>query len=151
MKLDLLKKLVALANNNPNENEANLSARKVCKMLAADNFKIDGVTKPIVTDKMRRETKTYTWKPEDFYQGAWYSEFKERAKQWQEKEDKNPPPKYKPEDKKYYDRKYARGFGFDTRMLKCKKCGKVKETKFVGLEDVFECNDCIWSEWQRKV
>ena len=38
MKLELLKKLTALANNNPNENEANLAARKVCLMLAECNF-----------------------------------------------------------------------------------------------------------------
>lgn len=38
MKLDLLKKLTALANNNPNENEANLAARKVCLMLAEAKF-----------------------------------------------------------------------------------------------------------------
>lgn len=34
MNLDLLKKLLRLANNNPNDNEANLAARKVCRMLA---------------------------------------------------------------------------------------------------------------------
>lgn len=33
MNLDLLKKLARLANNNPNDNEANLAARRVCKML----------------------------------------------------------------------------------------------------------------------
>jgi hypothetical protein len=33
MDTDILKKLIALANNNPNENEANAAARKVCKML----------------------------------------------------------------------------------------------------------------------
>src|SRR5579859_4847245 len=38
MNLDLLTKLVELANNNPNENEANLAARKVCKIIAEGNF-----------------------------------------------------------------------------------------------------------------
>jgi hypothetical protein len=40
MNLDLLKKLTRLANNNPNENEANLAARKVCKMLAECDWKL---------------------------------------------------------------------------------------------------------------
>lgn len=46
MNLDLLFKLVRLANNNPNDNEANLAARKVCKMIAEANFNITGNTTP---------------------------------------------------------------------------------------------------------
>lgn len=38
MNLDLLTKLVRLANNNPNENEANLAARKVCRMIEENKF-----------------------------------------------------------------------------------------------------------------
>ena len=38
MNLDLLIKLVKLANNNPSENEANLAARKVCKMIEENKF-----------------------------------------------------------------------------------------------------------------
>ena len=33
-KVEILNKLIALANNNPNEHEANAAARRVCKMLA---------------------------------------------------------------------------------------------------------------------
>jgi len=40
MKLDLLKKLVKLANSNPNEHEANAAARQLCRMLEKDNFSI---------------------------------------------------------------------------------------------------------------
>ncbi len=38
MNLELIEKLIRLANNNPNENEANLAARKVCEMLAEYQF-----------------------------------------------------------------------------------------------------------------
>lgn len=38
MNFDLITKLARLANNNPNENEANLAARKACKLLAEGNF-----------------------------------------------------------------------------------------------------------------
>jgi len=36
--IDLIQKLVKLANNNPNDNEANLAARKVCQMLTDYKF-----------------------------------------------------------------------------------------------------------------
>lgn len=38
MDLDLLKKLINLANNNPNDHEANSAARRVCKMIAEGNY-----------------------------------------------------------------------------------------------------------------
>jgi hypothetical protein len=38
MNYDLIIKLAKLANNNPNDNEANMAARKVCKLLAESNF-----------------------------------------------------------------------------------------------------------------
>ena len=41
MNLELLIKLVKLANNNPNENEANLAARKVCRIIAEGNYKFN--------------------------------------------------------------------------------------------------------------
>lgn len=37
-RLELIKKLIKLANNNPNEHEANLAARKVCSMLTDYKF-----------------------------------------------------------------------------------------------------------------
>jgi len=41
MNLDLLIKLVKLANNNPNENEANLAARKVCKIIEEGKYQFN--------------------------------------------------------------------------------------------------------------
>lgn len=38
MNNDLVIKLIKLANNNPNENEANLAARKVCSLLKDYKF-----------------------------------------------------------------------------------------------------------------
>lgn len=40
MNLDRLKALIRLANNNPNDHEANLAARKACKLIAEDDFAI---------------------------------------------------------------------------------------------------------------
>src|SRR5258708_29378701 len=39
MNIELLTKLVKLANNNPNEHEANAAARKVCLIIAEAKFK----------------------------------------------------------------------------------------------------------------
>ncbi len=41
MDLDLLKKLVKLANHNSNEHEANSAARRVCQMIEKANFSLD--------------------------------------------------------------------------------------------------------------
>ena len=44
MNIELLTNLVRLANNNPNDNEANAAARKVCKMIASNgitNFTVE--------------------------------------------------------------------------------------------------------------
>lgn len=48
MDKDLIIKLAKLANNNPNENEANAAARKVCRLLAEDNFKGLGSSNPVI-------------------------------------------------------------------------------------------------------
>lgn len=48
MNLDLLIKLVKLANNNPSENEANLAARKVCRIIAEGNYKFIADSKTTV-------------------------------------------------------------------------------------------------------
>lgn len=50
MNIDLLTKLVKLANNNPNENEANLAARKVCKIIEEGEFKFVE-DKPIISNR----------------------------------------------------------------------------------------------------
>jgi len=46
MNLDLLKKLVKLANNNPNEHEANSAARRACKLIENAEFKFVADVKP---------------------------------------------------------------------------------------------------------
>lgn len=72
MNLDLIIKLVKLANNNPNENESNLAARKVCKLIAEGNYKFSIDAPPIPTSVFDwgrdltnwREPPRYTKSPE---------------------------------------------------------------------------------------
>lgn len=71
--IDKIEKLIRLANNNPNDNEANLAARKACKMLA--DYKFNG--QPTVTiPKSPSQSSTYKKEP---WAGFW-DEVK-RAKQ----------------------------------------------------------------------
>lgn len=48
MNFDLIIKLAKLANNNPNDHEANAAARKVCRLLAEANFKFEA-DRPTIT------------------------------------------------------------------------------------------------------
>jgi len=66
---DLITKLAKLANNNPNENEANAAARKVCKLLAEANFKFekDKDTIPPPTQKQQQANYTDPFSTEDLY------------------------------------------------------------------------------------
>jgi hypothetical protein len=161
MNFDLIEKLIRLANNNPNENEANLAARKVCKLLAEGNFKFTNAEPQARTwNDVERSTEPQ-WKstpqsppqyksafnPNDY---PFADFFKKREKHWdnygtppkQEKTapenpyswvDPNPPSKQKEE-----------------RLLKCKKCGNSKLTKFVGLPELYECNTCQWTAYEAK-
>lgn len=58
---DVLIKLARLANNNPNENEANSAARRVCKLLAEDNFAVIN-SNPIGAGSPYGP-RNYTWNP----------------------------------------------------------------------------------------
>jgi hypothetical protein len=139
--IDRLIKLIKLANNNPNDNEANLAARRVCKMIADNDYKFtteSPKSKPITYNGPIWESNPPSSNPD------WFTDFFKNT-QWR--------PKYttyehNPDDKKYYDRKKERGFhpGNEKRMLKCTKCGIFRSTIFVGRPEVFVCNDCRWTD-----
>lgn len=80
MNIELLTKLVKLANNNPNENEANLAARKVCKLIEEDKFQFNQSTaKSDYTNQQHQKTQTDNWwgfwgEPEFYYKSRPKSE-----------------------------------------------------------------------------
>jgi hypothetical protein len=55
--IEKLKSIIRLANNNPNENEANLAARKACKILAEDNFKFLNPQPATTWNDVKRSTE----------------------------------------------------------------------------------------------
>lgn len=160
MKLEILKKLIALANNNPNDNEANFAARKVCKALIEDKY-VDQL-KDIITPvsqtippnyKPYPKQEQYYKEPFDFYSNPFWEDFFKRATNspFNEQSRWKSPPKNEPPKGPYYN-PYTSEYETDkdTRKLKCKTCGKVKETKFRGLAEIFECNECQWTAYERK-
>ncbi len=177
MNLDLLKKLTRLANNNPNDNEANLAARKVCKMLEAGNWELPALPtykpeKKVTTwGDVTRSTEPefrskYYSEPEakadaDRRQAEWFNEFfrkmtdaeRERWKQYREGswETKRPPPRWNPEDYPFYKegkKSSAYSNRDKKRMLRCTKCGVDKETGYVG--NLYVCTDCYWKDYNQK-
>ena len=151
MNLELLKKLVKLANNNPNDNEANLAARKVCKMIEEAKFNFNNqvtiTPKDIKQPDIQYESKTYNdinRTTEPFWrstpQEPWFdSEKFKRAYQgvdWAKE-----PPIFEGFNKRQPK---------ERRALKCKTCGYKHETVYVGPEELFECNPCQWTAYQNR-
>lgn len=161
MKFDLLKKLTRLANNNPNENEANLAARRVCKILEESNFSLsEAYTNPKppsskpnyshVNNPVNYNSWVYDWfrdsnekRYKQYAEGSWDSS------QWTDKDRKTSEqakPKEPFKESNYYAYEPIKQKK-EKRTLKCSKCGKMQETLFVGLEDVYECNNCQWTAY----
>src|SRR5215831_9723714 len=63
MNFDLITKLAKLANNNPNENEANAAARKVCKLLAEANFKFEKDIVPSPNQQQSQQQNPNSYDP----------------------------------------------------------------------------------------
>jgi hypothetical protein len=97
MDYDRLIKLAKLANNNPNENEANLAARKVCKLLAEAEFVFtaydgSGKRKAPVPPQQRQQPGTWSGfdRLDSGYQYDWeqYADFIKKARESRAREAK---------------------------------------------------------------
>lgn len=176
MNIDLFLKLLRLSANNTNDNEANLAARKACKMLDDALKGNETVTlKPYQTSRVkpqphpqsayreqRRNNEQPPWssRPQEPPPFAYdnladilrkmkeqYPNFGPRQTEWPK--DKPKGGMYDDDGKRYYyDHKSQRAKKV-TRKLKCKTCGDIIETMFVGAPEVFECNNCQWTAYQR--
>lgn len=163
MNLDLLKKLTKLANNNPNDNEANSAARRVCKMLEEANWSLPSKTPNI--DAMKQGTwegfkptpaqQQHPWNyPRQggpIFTQEMYDELMRKTRE-QEKEyrrgfytgkDWN-----QPINEPLNNARSKRGFNPNEKSLKkCTKCGKEVMTGFLGRPERFICQDCVWSSF----
>jgi len=161
--LELLIKLVKLANNNPNDNEANSAARRVCKMIAEADYKFinnnptnfKSTPNPstgfnpfeeIIRNMRNQRTPYNSYNP---YENIWKNPFTqpEPTKQpfydgmWanESKERAYPINEYDPITGKRKEK--------PKRNLMCNTCNKSFNTIFQGLESLFICNDCQWTAY----
>lgn len=159
MNLDLLKKLTKLANHNPNDNEANLAARKVCKMLEAGKWELPNQQqkKPIIRSASNPSS------PDDFIR-KYYNEPKptepsEHARQEQQrKKYTNKGPWYDIDFNYIFKERKTDPFTGKPikplpveRELACKTCGDVNKTYFVGPAVMYQCYKCQFNEHNKKV
>ena len=85
MNLDLLIKLVKLANNNPNEHEANSAARRACKLIAEGNFKFTADI-PKNEPSIKPQTGGFSSNPPS--QNDWFEQFFRATQQQREYSEK---------------------------------------------------------------
>lgn len=143
MNITLIVKLAKLANNNPNDNEANLAARKVCRLIEEGGFRFTESSPPPSTKQDTtyndiRRTRESFWKshkptgpgsgfdwdksPLNDFLKDYYKNFTDFKRPSQQKEE---------------------------RELVCVECKKKKKTKFVGLPECYICNECQWTMFTR--
>lgn len=164
MNYDLIIKLARLANENPNENEANLAARKVCKLIKAANYKFKSdttVTSEQRANKTESEPKTWAdvqrsadpeFKSKRYTNSnnpySWVGfDFETKSnREWQPTQAQKD---YWARTGSHFTESQRKSREFRTKQnLKCYKCNQIIETGFIGPPQMFKCNLCIWKEYQ---
>ena len=146
MDIERLKKLVKLANNNPNEHEANLAARRVCKIIEDAKFEF-GITTSKQPDSSYYKTTYYTQPPkhkspwEDLYTVNFEEIINKMRKEQQRATEEQA--KYRPRYQDPLTREV-----FEKRKIKCNRCLETKETRFKGLADTWICMECRAGEYK---
>lgn len=160
MDLDLIRKLIRLANNNPNDNEANLAARKACKMIADGKVfeHFAKIATPPASGTRQGFTQHGDVDPYDIMTELMerLRRDKERSKQTQQAQER----KYKEQKERerytqgtweppdYENPMWKGSDGVNKRMLRCSKCGQAKPTRFRGAPDIWICMECRGKEFK---
>lgn len=145
MNITLIVKLAKLANNNPNDNEANLAARKVCRLIEEGGFVFKEpnlppvVKRDITYDDLYRATESFWKGHKPTGPGSGFSNWKE------------------PSNLDDFLKDYYRNFTDfkrpsqqkEERELVCVECKVKKKTKFVGLPECYICNECQWTMYTK--
>lgn len=176
MNSDLFKKLVRLANNNPNDNEANLAARRACKMIAENDFAALNGSQPqaqgtITWNDVKRSTES-AWKPNppqsptgrkptgnpfvDFsmgfdYNSDWYEKFWNNVHKYQTVDYRDKDKTIFDQDEKFYEnpKTGAKQKKAEPRHDKSvRKCAECgNEVLTRRITAVFICNKCEWGRY----
>jgi CRISPR/Cas system-associated protein Cas10 (large subunit of type III CRISPR-Cas system) len=152
MDIEKLKSIIRLANNNPNENEANLAARKACMILAENNFALFN-TQPTTWNDVKRSTEP-AWRTYTTSAGTGQDPFWDFIRRYGQ-----PGSGFRPTEKQrqyYEDRaRYAEHVRYNPvtdekekqrakAERKCSICGLEVNT-FRVKEEPFICNPCHWA------
>lgn len=147
MNIELIVKLVKLANNNPNENEANLAARKVCSLIAAGDYKFSQTktAQAKVHVKSNPVSKNDDW-VRKYYdpprQSAYYDDLFYHSP-FNRPSNKNQDPIFDE------GREKASKKAKPKVELECIKCQRKVNTAFVGPPQTFVCTICIWEAYMK--
>lgn len=170
MNLDQLIKLAKLANNNPNEHEANAAARKVCRLIEAGNYQFVNTKEPASVGSEARTWSETRRADEPFWKH--YEEiFRKREEQykkythgtwkagdWESEapSSKPPPPPPKPPPYKREPMNWTwTGEDPDSKkryskqyVQKNKDCTVCFLTKLTAdIREPYICGDCLWRKW----
>jgi hypothetical protein len=146
MNLNLLKKLVKLANHNPNEHEANSAARRVCRMIEAEDFKFTELPPPSPSSPVYDEATNLT---SDMFEKM-IRDIMERESRSRGFTRPSPDPiRYNPFTKAYSPWEPPKPEAKPERILNCRTCKKEVKTLFVGQPELFECNPCQWTAFMK--
>lgn len=150
LNIDLVTKLAKLANNNPNENEANLAARKVCRMLEEADFQFNDAAQPV--NQARGATRPNPYHGFNPFEELWrdlnYRRDRQRRYSYDDETryySKDNPWSWDPTWKNPAEEKKEPTYE-KPKTYQCKKCGHHKTTEFVGHSSQFMCMDCIAKE-----
>ncbi len=155
--LERLKKFTRLANNNPNEHEANVAARRVCKILEEHNFELAVTWNDVKrsTEPAFKSTRTTSPTSRTSHAGTPYGpRFWEDVIFTYDKSDPNYKPPYDKSDvysAKWYKEKAENDKAQRTahrtkRTLACSICKIEQDTFFMGDPGTFRC----WGCWYAK-
>ncbi len=162
MKLEMIIKLAKLANNNPNENEANLAARKACKLMGEADFKFPTSNQGGTWNDVKRSTEPQ-WSSQrpsssgfDPFWDMFNREYTRKDPFWN-----TPPPGWKTRDYQGhrdtynpYDIPKSPPYEEPKKKpkikLKCKACQKEYETTFNKPGQDFVCGNCQWSNYHHE-
>lgn len=150
MNLERLKALIRLANNNPNEHEANLAARKVCKIIAEKDFSLlqpqPRTAAGKVNEYRSRPTAPTVDMWEDFLRNMRYRPSESQKKYWTDSAPHQDAPEPHWDDRPFNinmdpNKKKER----TQAKRKCSKCGF--ETMTFRIDEVpWICNPCHWKD-----
>ncbi len=173
MNLDLLIKLVKLANNNPNEHEANSAARRACKLIAEGNY--DFGQPKTVQQKVNIKPQGQWTGFGGSYGGNPYADIEEMMREMQRQKQADADARrraqqntHEPDARNqqnayggagynpfnYGFHTYKPGMGFEGQEKKpkirrdCSKCGLNVETN--SKKEPFVCSICLWNDFREK-